>query len=210
MAATLIGKKLKMTQIYDEDGSVVPVTVIQAGPCQVVQVKTVENDGYAAAQIGYDDKKQKNVVKPAKGHFQKWNASPKHVVREVRLVEGETLEPGQTLDVSVFEGVGFVDVIGTSKGRGYAGAVKRHHKVLGPASHGSKSYRLVGSIGMHTWPGRVFRGGKLAGQLGNARTTERNLKLVKVEKDHNLLYVKGSVPGAPNGYVVVRKAKTKG
>ncbi len=210
MTPTLIGKKLKMTQIYDDAGQVVPVTIVLAGPCQVVQVKTVENDGYQAAQIGFDDAKVKRTTKPEQGHFKKWSCpTPKRVVREVALDEGETPEPGSQLDVSVFEEITYVDVIGTSKGRGFQGTIKRHNASTGPKSHGSKSYRLVGSIGMHTWPARVLKGRKLPGQMGNKRTTARNLKIVKIEKDHNLLYIKGAVPGPTNGYVVVRRAKTK-
>lgn len=209
MATTLIGKKLRMTQIYDETGSVQPVTIVLAGPCQVVQVKTVENDAYAAIQIGFDDAKAKRVNKPTQGHYAKWNATPKRVLREVPVDASDEFSPGDQIDVGIFEDVKFVDVTATSKGRGFAGMVKRYHKKLGPHSHGSKSHRSPGSTGMHTYPGRILKGKHLPGQMGNVQSTVRNLPLIKVEKEHNLLYLRGSVPGPTNGYVVVRRSITK-
>lgn len=209
MATTLIGKKIRMTQIYDEAGNVQPVTVVQAGPCQVVQIKTVENDAYAAVQIGFDDAKAKRVTQPEQGHYKKWNATPKRVLREVPVEPSDELSPGDQIDVGIFDGVNYVDVEATSKGRGFAGMVKRWHKRLGPHSHGSKSHRTPGSAGMHTYPGRILKGKHYPGQMGNVQTTIRNVALVKIEKDHNLLYLRGSVPGPTNGYVVVRRSTSK-
>ena len=213
----LLGKKLRMTQLWNDKGEMVPVTIIQAGPCQVVQIKSKEGkDGYSAVQLGFDELDARNdgkgtprANKPTIGHFKKNSSTPKRFVKEVRLKDGDKLpEPGATIKVdAVFAPPQLVDVIGTSKGHGYAGVVKRHHFSGGFRSHGSKSWRDPGSVSSNQCPARLWPGKRLAGHMGDVRRTVRNLEVVKVEAEQNLLYVKGAVPGATGGYLFIEKAK---
>jgi large subunit ribosomal protein L3 len=214
MAAMLLGKKIGMTQIYDEDGVVVPITVIQAGPCDVMQVKTEDTDGYNALQLGFDDIKPPRRKKPQIGHAKKAGVNPKYFVRELRLADAPENEPGDTLTVEVFDEINYVDVIGTTKGRGYAGVVKRHGFKGQLASHGvERKHRSPGGIGSNSGSAGTSRGirkgKKMAGHMGHERHTTKNLKLVGIDKDNNLLLVKGPVSGCRNGYLVVAQAKTK-
>ena len=204
----LIGKKIGMTSIYDASGKVVPCTVIEAGPCVVTQVKTVEKDGYSAIQLAYDEKKEKNTTKSLKGHFEKAGTTPKKVLREfTRFEEGHQKSLGDVLDVSVFEEGEFVDVSGTSKGKGFQGVVKRHHfRGVGDATHGQHNrLRAPGSMGASSYPSRVFKGMRMAGQMGNAKVKVINLQIVKIVKEKNLLLVKGSVPGANGSYIIIER-----
>ena len=193
---SILGKKIGMTQIFAEDGSVIPVTVVEAGPMFVTQVKTVENDGY----------KEKKVTKPLKGHFDKVSVGYKRFVREFRLNEGETFEPGQEIKVDLFAEGDKVDVIGTSKGKGTQGAIKRWNYGRGPEGHGSKSHRVAGARSAGTFPGRVLKGRKASGKMGNAKSTVQNLVVVKVDVEKNLILVKGAIPGPKGGLVTVREA----
>ncbi len=203
----LLGKKLGMTSIFDETGQVIPCTVIEAGPCFVTQIKTKERDGYEAVQIGFEQKREKTVTKPLIGHFAKANAKPARFVREFRGNGTAELQPGQEIKVdSVFSKGDTVSVIGTSKGRGFQGVVKRHHFGGGFRTHGqSDRERAPGSVGSSSYPSRVFKGQRMAGRMGGDRVTVRNLKVVRIIPDSNLLLVKGSVPGAINGYVEIHK-----
>ncbi len=212
MATALLGKKLGMTRIYDDQGVITPVTVIQAGPCTVMQVKTQESDGYNALQLGFGDVKASRQKKPAIGHAKKAKTKPKAFVREIRLIEAPEEEVGDTLTVEVFEQVKYVDVIGTTKGRGFAGGVKRHGFKGQPASHGvERKHRSPGSISVAPGAtGRSIKKGKrMSGHMGCARKTTRNHKVVAVDAENNLLLVKGSIAGAGDGYVMLSKAKTK-
>ena len=202
----ILGKKIGMTQIFTEDGTVVPVTVVEAGPMFVTQVKTVETDGYNAIQCGYVDKKEKKVTKPLKGHFDKVSVGYKRFVREFRLNEGETFETGQEIKVDLFAEGDKVDVIGTSKGKGTQGAIKRWNYGRGPEGHGSKSHRVAGARSAGTYPGRVLKGRKASGKTGNKKSTVQNLVVVKVDVVKNLILVKGAIPGPKGGLVTVRKA----
>lgn len=205
----LIGQKIGMTQVYTEDNRLVPVTVIELGPCVVTQVKTAERDGYDALQIGFGSAKEKNTAKPQLGHYQKVNiAAPRHV-REVRLKGAAEVEAGTTLTVEQFSDEAKVDVIGTSKGRGFQGVVKRWNFAGGPASHGAMFHRRGGSYGMCQWPGRVIKGKKMPGHYGVDRKTIQNLKVVKVVPEKHLLLVQGSVPGHAGAVVVVRETIKK-
>jgi large subunit ribosomal protein L3 len=205
----LIGKKLGMTQVFDAAGTVTPVTVLEVGPCEVVQLKTEERDGYRAAQIGFGPQKAKRVRKPQIGHVKKAGLSPYRVLRESPLRDDSGVAVGDRVTVEdVFSEGDIVDVIGTSKGRGFAGTVKRHGFARGPESHGSKNVREPGSTGMHTYPGRVFKGKKMPGQMGARRKTVKNLRVVRVDADRNRLLIKGAVPGPSGGIVCVRSAKT--
>lgn len=202
----LIGKKLGMTQIFAESGEVTPVSVIQAGPCPIVQVKTPEKDGYSAIQIAFGEIREKRVTKPARGHFKKANVSPRRVVREVRVDDASGYKVGDELDVRIFEGADKVHVAGTSKGRGFAGTIKRHNFQRGPKTHGSMNIREPGSVGMCATPSRIFKGKRLPGRMGGRRSTVRNLKIVQVDAENNLLFVKGAVPGATDGVLFIRRA----
>ncbi|MCR4873636.1 MAG: 50S ribosomal protein L3 [Bacteroidales bacterium] len=204
----LIGKKIGMTSIYDASGKVVPCTVLEAGPCVVTQVKTVETDGYSAIQLAYDEKKEKNTTKSLKGHFAKAGTTPKKIMREfTRFEEGHQKSLGDVLDVTVFEEGEFVDVSGTSKGKGFQGVVKRHHfGGVGDATHGQHNrLRAPGSMGASSYPSRVFKGMRMAGQMGNAKVKVINLQIVKIVKEKNLLLVKGSVPGANGSYIIIER-----
>lgn len=207
MISGLIGKKVGMTQIVQGDGTVVPVTVIQAGPCVVVQKKTVQKDGYDAVQLGFVEFiKPKRVTKPMTGHFKKANAAPVRMMREVR-VEGEgSPNPGDKVLCDIFTAQERVHVIGTSKGRGFAGLIKRHHFRGGRASHGSMFHRAPGSIGASAFPSRVIKGMRMAGHMGHDRVTVRNLRVERIDQENNLLYLRGAVPGPPGGYLVVEKS----
>ncbi len=207
MTVGLLGRKVGMTQIYQEDGTAVPVTVLECGPCTVLQIRTEERDGYDALQLGFLDKKRKSATQPERGHARKVDAEPKRYVREIRQdapVDGIT--EGQNLTVEVFNEIKRVDVIGTSKGRGFSGVVKRHGFKGLRATHGVKRmHRHPGSCGPSADPSRTRKGIRKPGQYGNARITVRNLKVVRVDPQNNLLLVKGAVPGPNGGYVIVRQ-----
>lgn len=206
MKKAIIAKKIGMTQIFVEDGSLVPVTVLEAGPCAVTQVKTIENDGYSAIQIGYQDKKEKHTTKPEQGHFNKAGVAFKRFVKEFRLENADSYEVGQEIKVDIFEVGDKIDVSGTSKGKGYQGAIKRHNQSRGPMAHGSKYHRSAGSMGNASYPGRVFKGKKLAGHMGAEAVTVQNLEIVRVDAEKNLILVKGAVPGPKKSIITVRDA----
>ena len=214
MLTALLGKKIGMTQVYDDQGRLQPVTVVQAGPCDVLQIKTVEADGYNAVQIGFEDCKARRATKPQIGHAGKAGAEPKKFVREVRLDQApDGIKPGQKVTVDAFEQVKFVDVIGTTKGKGFAGVMKRYNFGGQPASHGTeRRHRSPGSIAAHAtnrgFSGKLKRGKRMPGHMGSVRCTTRNHKLVGIDKENNLLLIKGAVPGANDGYVVVRVSRT--
>jgi large subunit ribosomal protein L3 len=207
MRVGLLGRKVGMTQIYEADGTVVPVTVLECGPCTVLQIRSPELDGYSALQLGFVDKKRKSATQAERGHARKVDAEPKRFVREIRQdapVEG--VDAGQVLTVDVFKEVPRVDVIGTSKGRGFAGVIKRHGFKGLRASHGVKRmHRHPGSSGPSADPSRTLKGVRKPGHYGNARVTVKNLKVVRVDAENNLLLVRGAVPGHANGYVVIRQ-----
>ena len=203
----LIGKKLGMTRTFEESGRSVPVTVIQAGPCVITQVKNENSDGYSAVQMGFGAKKPKNTPMPMQGHFRKAGTDPLRTVIEFRLDEGHEYKMGDTVKVAILAEAGLVDVTGTTKGRGFSGTIKRHNQHRGPATHGSKNVRAMGSIGMHTFPGRVMPGKDMPGQYGNKQETKKNLTVVAVDEEKNLILVKGSVPGHKNGIVFIRPSR---
>jgi len=203
----LIGKKLGMTRQFQEDGRSIPVTVIEAGPCVITQVKNEKNEGYSAVQMGYGVKKPKNTPMPMQGHFRKAGTDPLRTVIEFRVDEGHEYKAGDTVGVSLLSEIEMVDVTGTTKGRGFSGNIKRHNHHRGPDGHGSKNVRASGSIGMHTFPGRVLPGKAMPGQYGNKQETKRNLKVVAVDQEKNLILVKGSVPGHRNGIVFIRPSR---
>ena len=206
MVSTILGRKIGMTQVWDENDNVVPVTVILAGPCTVSQVKTKATDGYEAVQIGFGDIKAKKVNKPMAGHFAKAGVEPMRFLREVRVEDASEYKPGDQVTVADFAEVKSVDVIGTSKGKGFQGTIKRWNFHRGPMTHGSRNQRKPGSIGQCAYPARVRKGLHMAGHMGDERVTVKNLKLVRVDTDQNLLLVKGAVPGAKNALVQVRMA----
>lgn len=200
----LIGRKVGMTQVFTEKGSVVPVTVIEAGPCPVVDIRTTEKNGYRAVQLGWDTIKEKKLTKPEIGHLKKHGVEPLKHLREFRT-ERDDVKPGDTLKVDLFEIGSRVDVIGTSIGRGFQGVVKRHHFRGGPATHGCKTKDMPGSVGASAWPSHVIKGKRLPGQMGNKRITVRNLEVVRIDTDRNLVILRGSIPGSINGVVVIRQ-----
>ncbi len=205
----LIGKKIGMTQIFDEEGNVIPVTVLKVGPCAVVQKKTKERDGYDSVQLTLlEEKPPKRVPKPLEGHYKKAGLEPQRILKEfkVNYQEGEIKE-GDKITVEIFKDIDKVDVTGISKGKGFQGVMKRHGFAGGPAAHGSKFHRAPGSIGSTTFPGRVFPGKKLPGRMGGKTVTVIGLKVVRVDVERNLMLVKGAVPGANGSYVFVRKSK---
>ena len=220
MKKAILATKVGMTQVFSEDGTLTPVTVLQAGPCVVTQIKTVENDGYSAVQVGFADKKEKivnkdksgkkeiahrhGVTKAEQGHFAKAGVSGKRFVREFKL-EGE-YEPGQEITVSVFTAGDKIDATAISKGKGFQGAIKRHNQHRGPMTHGSKFHRHAGSNGAASDPSKVFKGKKMPGQMGNKRITIQNLEVVRVDAENNLLLVKGSVPGPKKSLVTIKEA----
>jgi large subunit ribosomal protein L3 len=206
MASGIIGKKLGMTQIFNEKGHVVPVTVIQAGPCVVVQRKTIAKDGYEAVQIGFvDPSGGKRASKPEKGHCEKHGVAPLRVLRELRVEAEDTLKEGDSVLVDGFKEKAKVHVTGISKGKGFAGVMKRHHFAGGRATHGSMFHRAPGSIGGSSDPSRVFPGTRMAGHMGAEQVTVRNLEVARVDVENNLLLVKGAVPGPRGGYLVIRQ-----
>ena len=201
----IIGKKIGMTQVFDEKGSVIPVTVIQAGPCKVAQVKTVETDGYNAVQLGFGEVKDKHMNKPAKGHFAKAGIENKKYLREFRT-ENIDVKVGDEIKVDVFSAGERVDIQGTSKGKGFQGVIKRHGQSRGPMAHGSMYHRRPGSMGANSTPSRVFKGKRLPGHMGRVTVTIQNLDVVKVDMDKNVLLIKGSVPGAKGAILKIRKS----
>ncbi len=204
----ILGRKVGMTQVFDKEGLVVPVTVIEAGPCVVAQKKTVEQDGYTAIQIGFEETKPKHLTKGQMGHLEKSGLPLLRHLREIRLPNVDDYEVGQELTVAIFEPGEHVDVVGTSKGRGFAGVIKRHNFRRQPKTHGqSDRERAPGSIGATTTPGRVFKGTRMPGHMGVARVTSQNLHVVLVDPERNLLAVNGSVPGANGGLVLVKQAR---
>lgn len=204
----ILGRKVGMTQIFKEDGSVVPVTVIQAGPLYVVQKKTVEKDGYNAIQVGFESIKENRLNKPAKGHFDKSEVEYKKYLREFRVENPDDFQVGQEIKVDVFQEGDMVDVIGTSKGKGTQGVIKRHGFSRGRETHGSRFHRAPGGMSAGTYPGRVFKGHRMAGRMGNERVTVQNLEVVRVDAEKNLILIKGGVPGPKKGLVTI-KATTK-
>jgi large subunit ribosomal protein L3 len=207
MVTGIIGRKLGMTQVFETDGSVVPATVIKAGPCVVVQAKTSQTDGYEAVQLGLVDERATKANKPIAGHYKKANVPPTAVRRELKVkAGGEALKPGDQVLVNMFNKGDRVDVIATSRGKGFQGVVKRHHFGGGAATHGSMFHRAPGSIGASSFPSRVVKGMRAAGRMGADRVTTRNLQVVRVDLDQHLLVLRGAVPGAPNGIVVIRQA----
>lgn len=210
MKKGLIGRKLGMTQVFDEHGNVIPVTLVEAGPCVVTQKKTVENDGYNAVQVGYGDISVKRVNKPLKGHFDKANVAPKRVLKEFKLDDIDSVNVGDILKADTFAPGDYVDVTGTSKGKGYAGTIKRYNFARLKESHGSGPVaRHQGSLGACSSPSRVFKGKKLPGHLGCERVTVQNLTVVKVDAENNLIAVKGAIPGPKRGIVVIRNSIKK-
>ena len=203
----ILGTKLGMTQIFDEDNRVVPVTVVEAGPCVVTQIRTKETDGYTAIQIAYGDIDPRKVKKPQLGHFNKAGITPRRHVAEIRMDDVSGYELGQEVTAAIFEGITFVDVTGTSKGKGFAGGMKRHGFSGQGASHGNQAaHRRVGGIGACATPGRIFKGKRMAGRMGNDRVTTQNLKIQKIDADANLILIKGAIPGNRGGIVTVKTA----
>jgi large subunit ribosomal protein L3 len=206
MVGTILGRKLGMTQVWSEDDNLIPVTVIQAGPCTISQVKTTATDGYEAVQIGFGDIKAHKVNKPMGGHFAKAGVTPMRYLKEVRVENAAEHHVGEVITVADgFEGVK-VDVTGISKGKGFAGVIKRHHFQGGPGSHGSHFHRAPGSVGQCATPSRVFKGLRLPGHMGCQRVTVRNLEVVRIDAENNVILVKGAVPGGVNALVTIRKA----
>lgn len=207
MVNGLLGKKLGMTQIYSDDGGVIPVTVVQVGPCYVMQIKAVETDGYSSVQIGFLDRKRKSATNPAIGHAKKAKIEPKRFIKEVSSESVSELKLGQELTVDIFKETSTVDVVGTTKGKGFAGVMKRWGFKGGPCSHGSTSHRRPGSIGSGTSPGRVIKGRKMSGRMGNEKKSIRNLDVIKIDKSNNLMMIKGAIPGANGSCVMVKKSR---
>lgn len=209
MVTGIIGRKVGMTQIFDADGTVHPATVIKAGPCVVVQAKTAQTDGYEAVQLGLVEETPAKVGKPLAGHYKKAGVPPTRVRREVTVAKGaDAPKVGEQVLASIFADGERVDIIGTGRGKGFQGVMKRHHFAGGAATHGSMFHRAPGSIGASSFPSRVVKGMRAAGRMGGARTTIHNLKVLRVDLDNNLVIVEGGIPGAPSGYVVIRKAVT--
>ena len=204
----MLGRKIGMTQIFLENGNVVPVTVVEAGPLYVVQKKTVEKDGYNSIQVGFENIKEKKVNRPNKGHFDKGNVEYKKYLREFRVENSDDFQIGQEIKVDVFSEGDKVDVVGVSKGKGTQGVIKRHGFGRGRESHGSKFHRMPGGMGASAYPGKVFKGHRMAGRMGYERVTVQNLEVVRVDVDKNLLLIKGAIPGPKRGLVTI-KATTK-
>ncbi len=196
-----------MSQVFDENGAAIPVTVVEAGPCPILQKRIPEKDGYSAIQIGFGKCKEKNVAKPMLGHFKKAGTDPMAFIREIRLDDTNGYEVGQTLNVELFEAGEQVDISGISKGRGFSGTVRRYNTGRGPSSHGSHYHRRPGSSGQSSDPSRVYKGKVNPGQYGNEKVTVQNLTVIGTEPEKNLLIIKGSIPGSRNGYVIIRKCK---
>ena len=206
MKKAIIGKKLGMTQIFDENGAVIPVTVVEAGPCVVAQVKTIEKEGYEAVQLGFGEVKDKHINKPEKGHFTKNSLTAKKHLREFRLDSIEGIKVGDELKADVFAKGDKVDIQGTSKGKGFQGVIKRHGQSRGPMGHGSMYHRRPGSMGSTSTPGRVFKGKKLPGHMGRNTITIQNIEVVSVDLDKNVILVKGSVPGCKGAILKIKSA----
>ena len=204
MKKAILAKKIGMTQIFDEHANLIPVTVLEAGPCVVVQKKTVENDGYEAIQVGFQDAKAKHVIKPEAGHFAKAGVAPKKVLKEFRLEDTASYEVGTEIKADVFAAGEKIDVTGISKGKGYQGAIKKYGQSRGPMGHGSKSHRVAGSMGAATSPGSVMKGKGLPSHMGHVQVTVQNLEVARVDADKNLILVKGAVPG-PKGTIITVK-----
>lgn len=205
----LIGKKLGMTSIYDENGLSVPVTVLEAGPCTIIQHKEKDTDGYSSVQLGYEAQKEHRLNKSAKGHFKKAGVDGYKVLREFRVKSEDEIKVGETINTNIFEEIKYVDIISTGKGRGFQGVVKRYDFGGGRASHGGGWLRRPGSIGMCTSPGRVFKGRKMPGHMGGKRVTTQNLKIVEIRSEDHLILVKGSVPGANGSILIIQEALKK-
>jgi len=204
----IIGKKLGMTQVFDKKRNVVPVTVIKAGPCVVVRKKTPERDGYTAVQLGFEEIKNKRVSRPLLGYFRKYKVKPQRILREFPWKDIDSVKEGDVVRVDILEGYRFVDIEGNTKGKGFQGVVKRWGFSGGPASHGAKQWhRRPGSIGASSWPSRVFKGTKMSGRTGGKKVTVKNLEIVEIQKEKDLLLVKGAVPGFPGGYVFIKNPK---
>ncbi|KXG74783.1 50S ribosomal protein L3 [Thermotalea metallivorans] len=201
----ILGKKIGMTQIFNEEGTVIPVTVIEAGPVYVTQIKTIEKDGYNAIQVGFEDKKANRTNKPEKGHFDKAGVSYKKVLKEFRVENPEEYKVGQEIKADIFAEGNKVDVTGITKGKGTQGPIKRHNQSRGPMSHGSKYHRGPGSKGANTTPGRVFKGQTEAGRMGNEQVTIQNLEIAKIDANRNLILVKGAIPGPKGGIITIKE-----
>ncbi len=206
MQKAILARKIGMTQIFMEDGVLVPVTVLQAGPCTVTQVKTVDNDGYSAVQIGFEALKESRVNQPLKGHFAKAGVEAKRYLQEFRFEDSENYEVGQEITVEAFAAGDIIDATGTSKGKGFQGNIKRHNQTRGPMAHGSKYHRRPGSMGQASSPAKVFKGKKLPGHMGAVKITVQNLEVVRVDAEQNLLLVKGAVPGPKKSIITIRDA----
>jgi large subunit ribosomal protein L3 len=206
MSIGILGKKLGITQLYDDKGTLQPVTIIAAGPCTVLQKKTLEKEKYLAYQLGFDDRKEKNASSGMKGHFKKAKSNPKGFIREFRVEQDPNLNVGDSVTVTNFAPGQLVDVIGVSKGKGNQGVVRRHRFAGGGAAHGSKSHRRPGTIGMRAWPGRIWKNHRMGGHMGDVQITIQNLPVVQIREGENLLLLRGSIPGANGSYVVVRPA----
>lgn len=204
MKKAILATKIGMTQIFAEDGELIPVTVLQAGPCVVTQVKTVENDGYSAVQVGFQDIREKLTTKPMKGHFDKAGTVPKRFVRELKLDDAESYTVGQEIRADMFAAGDKVDATAISKGKGYQGAIKRHGQHTGPKTHGSKYHRHAGSNGMASDPSKVMKGKKMPGHMGNVQVTVQNLEVVRIDEENNVILVKGSVPGPRKALVTLK------
>jgi large subunit ribosomal protein L3 len=201
--AGILGKKLGMTQVFNKEGRCVPITVIQAGPCTVIQKKTMEIDGYTAVQLGFEEIEFRKLGRAMKGHFQKKNQKAFRWLKEFRTPQLESYNVGQILTAKQFKTGDFINVTGVSKGKGFQGVIKRHHKAGGPKSHGSCFHRSTGSIGQRTFPGKVFKNMKLPGHLGDRQVTVKNLEVVEIRPEENLIFIKGAVPGGPNAFLVI-------
>ncbi|NBG89015.1 50S ribosomal protein L3 [Isachenkonia alkalipeptolytica] len=210
MMKFVLGRKVGMTQVFSEEGEVTPVTVIEIGKNEVAQLKTTEKDGYEAVQVGYDEKKESRTVKPEKGHFDKAGITPKKFLREFRVEKSEEFSQGQEITAATFAAGDKVDIIGTSKGKGFQGNIKRHNQSRGPETHGSRYHRRPGSMGASADPARVFKGKNLPGQMGNERVTVRNLEIVKVLEDKNVILIKGAVPGPKKGLITIKETIKQG
>ena len=206
MKKAILATKVGMTQIFDESGALIPVTVLQAGPCVVTQVKTVDNDGYSAVQVGFCDKREKLVNKPLKGHFDKAGVSYKRYLKEFKFEDAESYALGQEIKADIFAAGDKIDATAISKGKGFQGAIKRHGQSRGPMAHGSKYHRHAGSNGACSDPSKVFKGKRMPGQMGNKKVTIQNLEVVRVDAENNLLLVKGSVPGPNKSMITIKSA----
>lgn len=204
MKKAILAKKIGMTQIFDEANMLIPVTVLEAGPCTVVQKKTVDNDGYEAIQVGFIDAKEKQLIKPEKGHFAKAGVTAKKHLKEFRLEDISAYEVGTEIKADVFVAGDKIDVVGISKGKGYQGAIKKYNQSRGPMGHGSKSHRVAGSMGAATSPGRVMKGKGLPSHMGSIQITVQNLEVVRVDADKNLILVKGAVPGSKGTIITIK------